>query len=73
MKRICSYCQADMGEKCGKCGSLNVHALPIHGGVPTSAARIVNCRTCGNTWEEGSEPASHGICASCSQTVNCQL
>lgn len=56
MKRICCYCKKDMGEKCRKCGGVNVQPLSVDDNT------VWNCRTCGNTWPEGSEPISHGIC-----------
>lgn len=72
MKRICSYCQADMGEKCGKCGSLRVTPYNHTFNVAQPGQPYI-CLDCQYVWIEGSEPVSHGICAPCSQTVNCQL
>lgn len=57
MKRICSYCKSDMGEKCGVCGRTETVLGSING--------VFACWNCKRMWVEGSEPDSHGICAAC--------
>lgn len=59
MKRICSQCKTHMGEKCGRCGSLNVQ--PILADFPA----LYTCLDCGHSWEEGTEMPTHGLCEEC--------
>ena len=56
MKRICGYCKANMGEKCGRCGSFHVVQIVPHGW---------KCMTCGRTWWAGADPVTTGICEKC--------
>ena len=61
MKRICSFCNADMGEKCGRCNSLNVSK------ISTDYPAIYKCLDCGHSWEAGTERPTHGICEQCAE------
>jgi hypothetical protein len=57
MTRICMYCKKVIGEKCGKCGSLDV--------AWNCEWEFWQCLVCGFRWLPGSEPATHGICKEC--------
>ncbi len=59
MKRICAQCKRNMGERCGRCGSLNVADLG------TRTGGVWKCLDCGSTWEPGSQPNTHGLCDEC--------
>lgn len=59
MTRVCAYCQAVIGEKCGQCGSLDV--LLRMGLVKP----FWTCFACGQRWFEGQEPVTSGICVAC--------
>lgn len=59
MKRICSACKKELGEKCGKCGSLNI-VRPI-----LVSPDALWCDDCGHYWIEGTEPLTHGLCEEC--------
>jgi hypothetical protein len=62
MIRRCCYCKNAFGEKCGACGSEDVHALFE---VPAADCELWGCMACGTTWMRGSDGETHGICPQC--------
>lgn len=70
MTRICSYCKAEIGEKCGQCGSLEVLRLIS---VPAADLDLWGCMQCGNSWIGGSDGATHTICDSCFPSISAEI
>ena len=67
MKRICSYCRKDIGEKCGKCGSVFVQVLAK---TPAGNVELWGCRACGRSWHKDSEGVTDGICDACYENLH---
>lgn len=55
MTRICSKCKAVLGEKCGNCQSDNL----------TCCEKGFFCNSCGRSWKQGEQPATHTYCDTC--------
>jgi len=55
MRRVCQCCGLVYGEKCGKCGSLNVERM--------ETVFAWQCHDCGATWPPESQRDTHGICS----------
>ena len=64
MRRICCWCKKVYGERCQKCGSIRVKALN-----PENAPPAWECTKCKSVWLAGSQPDTHGICATCEPLV----
>lgn len=62
MTRVCQFCQLEFGEKCGKCGSEDVHILIT---VPVADMEFYGCMACGNSFLRGEGGKTHGICDGC--------
>ena len=79
MTIICSWCKKVIGEKCGKCGSLDIEMATSVGKKKYYKCRSSSVREvkawdgkmysaripCGWFWTPGSEPATDGICDEC--------
>lgn len=60
MTRVCQYCKTVFGEKCGKCGSLEVvRRRGIAGHF------FWTCLDCDHRWFDGQEKVTTGICELC--------
>lgn len=64
MTRVCQYCTLEFGEKCGFCGSLDVHAL-FQLPDAMDGVDLLGCHRCGTTWIRGSDDQTDGICDAC--------
>lgn len=62
MTRVCCYCQAEMGEKCGKCGSLDVRTWFS---LLWAEIDIWICQGCSHFWVGGADGKTDGICPPC--------
>ena len=72
MKRICSNCKCDLGEKCAKCGSESViRSDPLFADSPIGV--LFTCRQCQARWSEGSDGVTHGLCERCLEQAQQQL
>jgi hypothetical protein len=61
MTRVCGHCKKIIGEKCGRCGSLNV--VRRQGLVKPFFTCLE--AACEHRWFEGQEPPTTGICEAC--------
>jgi DNA-directed RNA polymerase subunit RPC12/RpoP len=62
MTRVCQYWQIEFGEKCGRCGSEDVHLLMA---VSVADMDFYGCMACGHTFIRGEDGRTHGICEAC--------
>ncbi len=69
MTRICQFCKRNYGEKCGNCGSEDVHRLVT---VPAADIELWGCMACGNSWVLGEDRPTHGICDACANEIKFQ-
>jgi hypothetical protein len=62
MTRVCQYCKVSMGEKCGRCGSLEVAVV-----FRDRRFSQFKCLRpgCGHKWKSGDDPETTGICELC--------
>ena len=67
MRRICVHCKEVYGEKCGRCGSVNVRKINMIAGPGWE------CLDCKARWFESSQHDTHGICPACVQAKGAYL
>jgi hypothetical protein len=62
MRRKCAYCKRVIGEKCGRCGSLDVRCTFTLGEYKQWKCLAPGC---GETWDSASERETTGVCDRC--------
>ncbi len=65
MKRICSYCKSNLGEKCGKCGFERLVNLGKPDNFDASLPDLYECLRCHYRFLQGADGVTDGICPPC--------